>query len=163
MAENSGDRFRQYYINPLLWVDDFFGDNITLTTQQKEGMVELGKLVEAKLKAYRGEKLTKEETIYSKKIGISIMSGKGNGKDFWAALVSLFFMMFNNMKGLGTANSAKQLRNVFWSEIAKVMSLSKRLDEKDPQSPTILEELIEWQTEKIYMKHLKGKRWFMEK
>ena len=162
MAENSGDRFRQYYINPLLWVDDFFGDNITLTTQQKEGMMELGKLVDAKLKAYRGEKLTKEELAYSKKIGISVMSGKGNGKDFWAALVSLFFMMFNNMKGLGTANSAKQLRNVFWSEIAKVMSLSKRLDEKDPQSPTILEELIEWQTEKIYMKHLKGKRWFME-
>lgn len=318
MAENSGDRFRQYYINPLLWVDDFFGDNITLTTQQKEGMMEVGKLVEAKLKVYRGEKLTKEQDAYSKKIGISIMSGKGchargtgirmfdgsiknvedvivgdklmgddstprevlslargrekmyrikyhqngeyydvneshilslryhgkykfgsiknvtvkdylgwghkikclylgykvafesnfdifmvkddlslnfsfdviplevddyygfeitgnhlylledytvthnTGKDFYGALVSLFFMMFNNMKGLGTANSAKQLRNVFWSEIAKVMSLSKRLDEKDPQSPTILEELIEWQTEKIYMKHLKGKRWFME-
>jgi hypothetical protein len=172
MAEDYGDRFRQYYINPLLWVEDFFGDNIKkkskintrtgLSEQQEEGLRELGKLIEAKLKKHRGEELTKEEEAYSKKIGISIMSGKGTGKDFWGALVSLFFMMFEDVHSLATANSAKQLRNVFWKEISNVMSLSLRNDPNDSMTPTILEEILECQSEKLYMKHLKGKRWFME-
>lgn len=172
MAENSGDRFRQYYIDPLLWVEDFFGNNIKqisklqtrtgLTDQQENAMNELGKLIEAKLKKHNGEELTKEQEVYSKKIGISIMSGKGTGKDFIGALIALFFMMFENVHSLATANSAKQLKNVFWKEISQIMSLSLRENPQDALSPTILEEMLECQAEKLYMKHEKGKKWFME-
>ncbi len=172
-------RARQWMTNPLLWVEDFFGDNIReaserggfevktrtgLTEQQESALIELGKLISAKLKAARkGAKLTDEEKIYVKKIGISIMSGKGTGKDFFSALVSMYFLtVFENSKGLATANTGKQLKNVFWSELAKIMNLAKKVDPTDPKSKTVLEDVFEWQSEKIFWKEKKGKQWFME-
>ena len=171
-------RAMRYPTEPNLWVIDFFGDNIKtanersgctvdtetgLTTQQEEGLVELGLLLGAKIKKSKGEKLTEKEAEYCKKIGISIMSGKGTGKDFWSALVSLFFLtVFTDAKGLATANTGKQLKNVFWSEIAKVMSLAKKVDPENPKSKTLLEELFEWQSEKVFRKEKGGKQWFME-
>jgi hypothetical protein len=175
----SVERARKWMTDPLLWVEDFFGDNIReaserggfevttrtgLTEQQENGLVELGKLIAAKLKvSKKGKRLTDEEKKYAKKIGISIMSGKGTGKDFFSALVSMYFLtVFENSKGLGTANTGKQLKNVFWSELAKIMSLAKKVDPTNPKSKTVLEDVFEWQSEKIFWKEKKGKQWFME-
>ena len=63
-----------------------------LTTQQRDACEELRKLVWAKIKAGTGAKLTDEEQRYSKKIGISIMSGKGTGKDAWTSMVIIWFL-----------------------------------------------------------------------
>lgn len=153
-------RIQQYHSNPLLWVDDVFGDNIKLTTQQKQAFVDIGKLIQAKLKLASGGSLREEEREYSKKIGISIMSGMGTGKDFWSALVILYFLsVFYDPHLLATANSAKQLRNVLWKEIAKVMGLAKKVGNS---GLTILEEIFEWQSERIFLKEKKGKTWFAE-
>jgi hypothetical protein len=172
------DRAVQYPYDPRMWVEDFFGDNIRdanqragvtittrtgLTEQQDAALVELGKLLGSKIRKSQGKRLKPEEKEYAAKIGLSIMSGKGTGKDFWSALVSLFFLtVFTDARGLATANTGKQLKNVFWSEIAKVMHLAKRLDPTDPKSPTLLEQLFEWQAEKVFRKEAAGKRWFME-
>ncbi len=172
-------RAKQWMADSLTWVEDFFGDNIReaserggfevktrtgLTEQQEQGLVELSKLINAKLKvSVKGAKLTEEEQKYAKKIGLSIMSGKGTGKDFFAALVSMYFMtVFENAKGLATANTGKQLKNVFWSELAKIMSLAKKVDPTDPRSITVLEDVFVWQSEKIFWKTKQGKQWFME-
>ena len=171
-------RAMRYPTEPNLWVVDFFGDNIKaanersgcivdtetgLTVQQEDGLRELGLLLGAKIKKSKGLKLTEKETEYCKKIGISIMSGKGTGKDFWAALVSLFFLtVFTDARGLATANTGKQLKNVFWSELAKIMSLAKKVNPDNPKSKTLLEELFEWQSEKVFRKEKGGKQWFME-
>lgn len=108
--------------------------------------------------------MTEEEKAYSEKIGISIMSGKGTGKDFWTALVACSFLArFEYLKGLATANTEKQLKNVLWSEFSKIISLSK----KDKEGIPILKHLIEVQSDKMYWKKMKdkkdvGKRWFIE-
>ena len=167
-----------YPYQPNLWVIDFFGDNIKkaneragaivdtetgLTRQQERGMNELGKLLGAKLDRAKGKELSEEQLEYVDKLGVSIMSGKGTGKDFWSALVSLFFLtVFNDARGLATANTGKQLKNVFWSELAKIISLSKKVDPSDPKSKTLLEELFEWQSEKVFRREKGGKQWFME-
>ena len=172
-------RAKQWMADSLTWVEDFFGDNIReasarggfevktrtgLTEQQEDGLIELSKLIRAKLKvSVKGAKLTEEEELYAKKIGLSIMSGKGTGKDFFAALVSMYFLtVFENAKGLATANTGKQLKNVFWSELAKIMSLAKKVDPTDPRSITVLEDVFVWQSEKIFWKTKQGKQWFME-
>lgn len=171
-------RSARYPFEPCLWVVDFFGDNIRLaversgftvetetglTLQQEDALKELGLLLRAKIKKSKNKHLTEKEKEYCKKIGISIMSGKGTGKDFWAALVSLYFLtVFNDSRGLATANTGKQLKNVFWSELSKVMGLAKQVDPEDPKSKTLLEDLFEWQSEKIFRKEKGGKTWFME-
>lgn len=173
-------RAMRYQFEPKLWVIDFFGDNIRkaneaagvecvidtdtgLTKQQENGLEELGLLLTAKIKKSRGEKLTEKELAYSKKMGLSIMSGKGTGKDFFAALVALYFeTVFKNARGLATANTGKQLKNVYWSEIAKVMSLAKKEFPDDPKCKTELEKLFVWQAEKVFRKEGEGKRWFIE-
>lgn len=149
--------------NALEWVIDIFGDSVKLTTHQRLGFEELSKLISAKLKVAEGQELTPEERVYSAKIGISIMSGQGTGKDFFGSLVILYFLhVFPMPKILATANTAKQLRSVLWSEIAKVMSMSKKIDAGSGSGQTILESLFTWQSERIFLTELKGKRWFAE-
>ena len=167
---------RFYRTRPLEWVKDVMDreklgrhsarpvrTETGLTEQQEEGLRELGKLIKAKLKAHLGREMSDEEREYSRKIGISIMSGQGTGKDFFAALVGLYFLhVFPNPRVLGTANTGKQLRNVLWSEIAKVMSMAKPLDPGNPGGPTILEDFLEWQSERVFAREKGGKRWFWE-
>ena len=176
-------RIYLYQTQPLKWVVDIFGENIRkechrligmapdtvtgLTKQQEEAFTQLGKIVEAKLCTHRKVGVEKWMKDYASKIGISIMSGQGTGKDFFAALALMWFMSnFSYPKCSATANTNKQLMNVYWSEISKIMALSKRMDENDPYSPSVLQDMFTVQTEKVFNKQLpegeKGKRWFCE-
>jgi phage terminase large subunit len=172
-------RIRTYQVQPKEWVKDFYGENLReaafeltgvrlatetgLTRQQEEALEELGKLIDAKLRRHRKEEIPEELLEYVHKIGISIQSGQGTGKDFWGALILLFFLScFSCPKCLATANTAKQLRNVYWAEISKLMRLAKRLDPDNPTSPTILEHLFMWQAERVFLKEKQGREWFAE-
>ena len=147
--------------HPNRWVWDIFGDGFRPTLQQKKAWDELGKLVRAKMKVRDGQPLNEEEKRYASKYGISIMSGNGTGKDAWSSITLLWFQMcFPQAYGLATANSAKQLRNVLWREINKWMRSSKKPDQKKRE--TILEQLFEWQAEKVFWKESGGKEWFVE-
>jgi phage terminase large subunit len=152
------EQARRWRFHPEEWVKAYWPD-LALSTQQKQALLELGKLIRAKVKLADGEKLTKEEAEYSKKIGISIQSGNGTGKDAWAAIVNLFFLSsFPYPKSICTANTKQQLRNVLWSEMAKWM----RLAVKNEAGISALQELFEYQAEKIYRKTEKGNEWFVE-
>lgn len=165
-------QIRHWQVNPLDWVKDVFGTNILersrckttetgLSSQQENALRQWGKLIEAKLKSADGKKLTKEEEALSKKVGMSIMSGTGTGKDFLSSLLIFHFLMcFSMCKLLCTANTQKQLKDVLWSECAKIMRLSRKLDPTDPMSITELQNLFEWQSELIFAKPYKGKEWF---
>lgn len=150
------------------WRHDFYGfirwlfPGVKFTRQQEGALEELGKLISAKLKVADKEKMSEEEERYSKKIGISIMSGNGTGKDFIAAITILgFTLLFPDSKSLCTANTAKQLKNVLWSEISKCMrQLAKKIDGEGNE--TILEEYMVLQSEKLSMKGEDGATWFTE-
>jgi len=165
-------QIRHWQTHPLDWVKDIFANNILdksrckttetgLSTQQEKALIEWGNLISAKLKAADGLKLTEAEQKLSKKIGMSIMSGTGTGKDFTASLLIFHFLMcFDTPKLLCTANTQKQLKDVLWSECSKIMRLSRKLDPTNPLSLTELQNLFEWQSELIFAKPFKGQQWF---
>ncbi len=151
---------------PIEWVKDTFGrfeglglGEAGLTNQQENAFRELGKLIRAKKKSIKRQPMTDEEREYASKIGISIMSGQGPGKDFIAALTILYFMsVFPNVKVPCTAPSAHQLKDILWSEISKIMRKARKANPESRQ--TVLEELFEWQSDKVFLKEKKGKEWF---
>jgi hypothetical protein len=122
----------------------------TPSAQQMDAMIEFDKLVIAKTKAYYGDPLSEIEEYYSKKIGMSIMSGQGTGKDAVNAWFCWKFLTcFSYAKIPATAPSAHQLRDIVWSEMAKWIAYSP------------IKDFFEIQTDKIYFKEAEGKRWFM--
>ena len=123
---------------------DFHG-----TTQQRGLFTELSRLINAKLKRSRGEELEPIEAAYAEKIGISVMSGKGPGKDTAAAIAILYFLnCFPFVKIPCTAPTGHQLKDVLWGEINKWLRQSKNKD------------WLTWQSDKIFFNEAKGREWF---
>ena len=73
----------------------------------------------------------------------AIRSGHGTGKSTTQAILILWFVLFHrDLKVPVTANSADQLRDVLWSEIAKWHR----------ELPKFLKDMIELNTERVFVK-----------
>lgn len=182
------NKMRFWKVHPYEWVLDLFGDNIYklqvnrgsitpdglwretgtqadpsgLTGQQIDALRDWGKLIDAKLRLAAGLPLTPEQQELAEKIGMSIQSAMGTGKDFIAALVTWHFLYcFSYPKILATANTGKQLNEVYWSELAKVRGLARSLT---PDAPNDLMVNFTMQAELLFAnlpnKEERGKRWF---
>jgi hypothetical protein len=92
--------------------------------------------------------LKEVERKYARKIGISIMSGKGTGKDAWTSWVILWFQycFFGSLIPC-TAPTAHQLSDVLWAEISRWLNGS------------LIQDFITWQASKIYPVEGKGQDW----
>lgn len=174
------DRLIFWKTHPLEWVCALFGENIRvaqknrgieagttsgLSSQQEDALRQWGGLIDAKLALSAGKPLSAEQEALSGKIGMSIMSGMGTGKDFLAAIITWHFMYcFSYPKILATANTGKQLNEVFWSELAKVRGMARKMDTKNPDALNDLQANYEMQSElmfaKLPNKEERGKRWF---
>lgn len=105
-------------------------------------MTVIGKIAWAKIKSFKGESLTEEEKSLAKKIGISIRSGHGTGKDCWLSWVYIWLLVcWYYSKGMVTAPTSHQLRDILWSEMAKWVRGNEFLNEN-----------IGWQTDKLFRK-----------
>lgn len=127
--------------------------NVKMTTQQLQGIEDIRRLVTARLKKAQGVQLNDEEVELNKKIGISIMAGKGLGKDALAAWIIIWFLRcFPDCKIPCISVSADQLNKVLWSEIGTWLKYS------------ILRDDFELQNDKFYYNQkdvkLRGKTWF---
>ncbi len=125
---------------------------VRMTTQQVEGIIAVRDLVQAKLAVHRGT-ATEEQARLAKKIGVSIMAGKGIGKDAWMAWVILWFVTFHPYcKVPCTSVSADQIQKVLWSEIAKWLQTS------------LMATWLKLQADKLFYVDLpaqvQGRRWF---
>jgi phage terminase large subunit len=143
--------------DPLYWVEVLFGDAIKLTDQQSNYFIHLSNMVRVKQKIASGKELTEhEKKLYACKMGISIMAGRGVGKDFSAALTVLWFLMcFANNEGcrvLATGVTATHLRNVLWAEISKLMGMSKPVKQTDGSVKGLLFEIFDWQVSRLQHK-----------
>lgn len=136
--------------NPVQWVADVFDGKVILSKQQESFFRHMCNLIRYKIEVDAGVDIAPALQKYAGKIGISIMAGRGVGKDFSTALAILWFSsVFPGARVLATGVTGKHLRSVLWAEIGKLMTLSRKLDDKDPMSPTLLGEMFEWQTERI--------------
>lgn len=125
-----------------------------LSSQQRNAFEELRKLVWSKIKLAEGAKLTSEEKEYSRKVGISIMSGMGTGKDAFTSMVILWFLCcFPRALIPCTAPTGHQLHDVLWREVNKWRM-------GDHTDPPLVKDWVTWQAEKIYHTPEKGKEWF---
>ena len=133
------------------------------TRQQTEALKTIGLLVRTKLKYLQKQPLTPEETELVSKLGISIMSGKGTGKDAFASWVTVWFhSMFKNSKVIVTGPSRDQLRDVFMAETGKWVN---RTDEND-EPCFVFRDNIRLQADKIFSidpdrPDEEGKSWFV--
>ena len=169
----------------LRWTRAYFGDNIVnkarskginvqtatgLSLQQEQAYKEVDKLIHAKVKKLQqimnptaNIVLTKQEDIYSKKKGISIMSGKGTGKDFWVA--HLAHKLLNTLPDchiVVTANTEVQLKNVFWTEFKDIAYLARKASDDPDEHETVITKMFDIQSEKASCKDPAHPKWFME-
>lgn len=125
------------------------GERLRLSTQQIEACKELNNLVRAKTKLAKGDVLTDEERVYVNKLGISIMSGKGTGKDAWTSWVIIWFQtFFDDALCPCTAPTDHQLKDVLWAEISRWLRTS------------LVKDLVIWQATKIFNIKGQGRNWF---
>lgn len=133
-----------WYVNKVV-IDPYnkeMGTNFFITNQQKEGLLALQKLVNDKMNGEAQDIL-----------GISIMSGKGTGKDAWTVWGLKWFMFcYPYPKVPCVSVSADQLDKVLWSELSKWNAHAKDYDS------------FVMQTDKFFRKDVKdsvrGKEWF---
>lgn len=126
----------------------------TLSTQQKDACEAVRSLVWAKIKVGLGKKTTDEEKILSKKIGVSIMSGKGTGKDAITAMFIIWFLCcFTRPLIPCTAPTGHQLSDVLWSEINKWLCGT-------PDNVPLVKDWLTWQKDKLFLTERKGRDWY---
>jgi len=147
--------------NPLRFCVEALG--VKPTGQQTDLLNQLGELVRVKIKRWKHPlTLTKEEREMALKIGISVMSGKGTGKDAVLAWCVLWFLCcFHNSKIPMTGPSRDQMRTVLMAEIAK---WANRLD-RNGEPCFIFHDRIVIQADTVFMKdpdnpEQEGKSWF---
>lgn len=169
-----GESYKLWRRDPWQWVTDKFSvaladGRIRFSTQQREFFVVLSRLVSAKHKRHlvevmgRDYEVTEEERELCRKYGISIMAGKGVGKDFITALTMAWFLdCFPDSRVVASGAVAQHLRNVLWAEFAKICALANPAGEdKDGRPITCLQAIFELQVGRINHKD-NPQRWFAE-
>lgn len=138
----------QWFANPIQFVEEALQVK-TVSSQQREALIQWGRLLAAKDKQFNKRPLSTEEHELVLKIGMSIHSGHGTGKDATAAWIILHFLICTLYpKVICTAPTDAQLRSILWSEIHKWLRQS------------LLQDWIIHQAEKVFLKEVGSKEWF---
>jgi len=164
--------------DPVAFVEEGLGLNpvnhMSITSQQRELLNICGKLVHAKKKCYderkkvpgKNWKISDEERELDKKIGVSIMSGKGTGKDCSSSWIILWFLFcFPRAKIACCAPTQDQLKKNLWAEVAKWASMVSPVTKEKMMQPFLTNNL-RIESEKIYLKNTgdgaskDGQQWF---
>lgn len=168
------DSYRLWRSDINAWVRDKFSKSLTdgrirFSSQQRQYFAVLSELVNAKYKQHldklRGktQEFSDRELALCRKYGVSIMAGKGVGKDFITALTMAWFLdCFPDSRVVASGAVAQHLRNVLWAEFDKICSLADPAGEdKDGRPITCLQALFDIQVGRINHKD-NPQRWFAE-
>lgn len=136
----------RWVLDPLYWATRFLGLEFDPWSGQEELWHAYGKLLTAKLKRYQlgPDALTPEETELADKMGISVMSGHGLGKERSVTGIGLHYLSVLKVyqpKGVCTAPAGPTLQSTLWPEFSKVIASSETLTA-----------LFEKQANRIYLK-----------
>ena len=151
--EQASKAVRRWAKDPEVFIKEALGV-ASLSTQQREACVAMKDLVWAKIKVGMGQRTTDYEKRLSKKIGISIMSGKGTGKDAITAMFIIWFLCcFPRPLIPCTAPTGHQLSDVLWSEINKWLCGT-------PDNVPLVKDWLTWHKDKLYLTERKGRDWY---
>jgi len=149
----ASEAIRRWSRDPALFIREALGIE-SLSTQQKEACDAIRSLVWAKIKVGLGQKTTDEEKRLAKKIGVSIMSGKGTGKDAITSMLIIWFLCcFPRPLIPCTAPTGHQLSDVLWSEINKWLCGT-------PDNVPLVKDWLTWQKDKLFLTERKGRDWY---
>jgi phage terminase large subunit len=129
------------------------------SSQQKDALEKVVKLEEALQIKAMGHELPESHRDMAGKMGISIRSGNGTGKDaFLAWMIIRLVVCFPRPKGMATAPAAHQLESIVWAEVTRWLNC------KDNQGNYIcpFRDLVSCQATKIFWKPGGGKESFVE-
>lgn len=136
----------RWVLDPLYWARQFLGKEFDPWSGQEALWEVYGQLLNAKLKRYQlgTAALTPDETELADKMGISIMSGHGLGKE--RSMVGIMFHYLSVLqvyepKGVCTAPAGPTLQSTLWPEFSKVIAGSEYMDA-----------LFEKNADRIYLK-----------
>jgi hypothetical protein len=123
---------RRWMEEPLYWAKRFLGKDFDPWSGQEKLWDAYGKILNAKLKRYQvgPSALTAEETQLADKMGISVMSGHGLGKERSVTGIGLHYMFVlkqYNPKGICTAPAGPTLQSTLWPEFSKVIAGSETM------------------------------------
>lgn len=145
----------RWQTDPLYWAERFLSapdKPYVPSKQQREGWEAYRRILTAKQKRAKNLPLTEQEKSDARKMGISIMSGHGTGKDAWGSAVGLHFQMTQKEpKVIVTAPAGPQLFTVIWPEFGKWINRGPNLAE-----------VFEKDAAKIYMKDRGGGEFFIK-
>lgn len=158
MAKDFKAKIKQWLFDPASFVEEAIRPPKTaevptgITKQQRGALDAWGLLIKAKLKHHEKIALTAVEQEYVNKLGMSIQSGHGTGKDALASWLILHMLTCTPFpKILCTAASGPQLDVTSWPEVHKWLRGS------------VLGDVIIHQSEKIFLKDYGGREWFAVK
>lgn len=117
-VDKAKQRIEHWRRSPLAFAQEAF--KFKPSNQQKEFYIELGNLVNAKMKVDLELPLNRQEKIYASKRGISIRSGKGTGKDAAVSIAIFWFLMlFQESRNYLVAPSLDAIKANLISEMNK--------------------------------------------
>jgi hypothetical protein len=145
----------RWLFEPLYWAKKFCGPDFDPWSGQEELWINYGKMLNAKLKRYQAgpQSLTPEESALADKMGISIMSGHGMGKERSVSGIGFHYLHVLSgyrPKGVCTAPAGPTLHSTLWPEFGKVRAGSE-----------YLASLFTHQSDKIYLTEDADKGKFM--
>src|SRR3990167_2295698 len=155
-TRHAGKLISEWQFDPVRFVEEAVltpasqeGHFYQMTGQQREALRALGAFVKAKWNLFFKQPMSDEELKLAKKVGISIMSGNGTGKDALASWIKIWFLCtWSHSLVPCTAPSAHQLKDVLWKETNKWLRQS------------IAKDWLTWQTDKIFWREAGGREWF---
>jgi len=156
--------WKRWGFEPLYFAKEALG--FEPTDQQESYFLEVGKLFRAKVKRFKNFVMDEEEKIYAdKKIGISIRSAQGPGKDAVAAITIIWWQsILPKSRMFCTAPDATTLENVLWAEVSKWLNRTRA--DGSYYTNDIIREGIIVQQKKIFRtqgdKAKDGKEYFAE-
>lgn len=152
------DLLKRWRHDNRAFVREFLGVKF-VSKQQDRALMAIQALVNAKIKRWREDPMTNKEKKLAEKIGVSIRSGKGTGKDALTAWAIIWFLVcFHSSKIPMTGPSEDQVKDILLSEINKWVTLLN--DDGTPAG--MFPELIKVQSNKVYVDGGRnpGKNWF---
>lgn len=156
------DQFREllhrWQKDNIAFVHEFLGIQ-RISRQQKKALRAVQALVDAKIKRWHKQEMDDKEKKLAEKIGVSIMSGKGTGKDALTSWAIIWFLVcFHSSKIPMTGPSEDQVKDILLSEISKWVT---RVGD-DGNPACMFPDLIKIQSNKVYIGSAEGagKNWF---